>query len=123
MSGERPAIEVKRSREGPIFKVKVEPGASRTCVRGVHAGGLKVAVQAPPEKGKANDALVRFLSSALACSRGELEVVSGASAREKHLLWRGADPDVAAARLLGLAAPGGEGEGARGASRKPKSQA
>jgi len=96
-------VEVAATRDGASFRVKAQPGAGRTAVTGVHAGALKVAVGAPPEKGKANDALVRFLEGALGLGRGGLQVAAGQGSREKRLVAEGVDAAALAARLLALA--------------------
>ena len=92
-------VKVDASREGAIFRVKAQPGAPRTAVKGEHDGALKIAVAAPPEKGKANEALVRFLAGALEVDRRAVEVISGETARVKAILVRGADPAAVRAKL------------------------
>ncbi|MBC8378073.1 MAG: DUF167 domain-containing protein, partial [Planctomycetes bacterium] len=42
--------------------VKVVPGSSRTEIAGTLDGMLKIRVAAPPEKGKANKALLAFIA-------------------------------------------------------------
>jgi uncharacterized protein (TIGR00251 family) len=93
---------VDAAKEGAVFRVKVRPGAPRTEVVGEHAGAVKVTVKAPPEKGKANEALVRFLAEALAVDRRALEVVSGETSREKRVLARGHTAADIEARLAAL---------------------
>lgn len=65
------------------FRVRVVPRASRTEVAGEHAGALRVRLAAPPVDGKANAALIRFLSSALSVPRAEIRIVRGESSRSK----------------------------------------
>jgi len=60
-----------------LVSVKAVPGASRTRIMGEWNGRLKVAVAAPPEKGKANKAIVVLLANALGVSRRDVEVVAG----------------------------------------------
>ena len=60
-----------------LIPVKVVPGASRTRILGELDGRLKVAVAAPPEKGKANDALTALLAKRLGIRRRAVVVVSG----------------------------------------------
>jgi hypothetical protein len=91
--------------------VKAQPGARRTAVTGLHGGALKVAVQAPPEKGKANEALLRFLEEALGLTRGALGIASGEGSRDKRFLARGTDAASLAARLGGLVPGHGHGHG------------
>ena len=67
------------------LRVRVVPRASRTGVAGVHDGALRVRLAAPPANGKANAALVRFLSRALGVPRTGVRIVGGAAGRSKVL--------------------------------------
>ena len=62
------------------------------------AGGLVVQVTAAPEKGRANQALVKLLAKSWRVSQSSLSIVAGAKERTKTLLLEG-DP---AARMLML---------------------
>lgn len=57
--------------------VKVVPGASRTQLAGWLGNELKIRVSAPPEKGKANKAVLRLLAKTLQIAENELTIVSG----------------------------------------------
>ena len=94
---------IRATREGASFQVKVQPGARATGAKGEHAGALKVAVAAAPEKGKANDALVRWLAEALGVGRADVAIVAGETARLKSVVVRGIDAGALAARLEALA--------------------
>ncbi|HEC02146.1 MAG TPA: DUF167 domain-containing protein, partial [Phycisphaerales bacterium] len=49
-----------------VFAAKVVPGSSgNTRISGVLDGMLKIKVSAPPEKGKANQSLLKFLARVL----------------------------------------------------------
>jgi uncharacterized protein (TIGR00251 family) len=72
-----------------IVKVRVQPKASRDAIVGEHAGALKIAVTAPPDKGKANKAVVELLAKALGIPKSSIELVSGTTSREKTLAIRG----------------------------------
>jgi hypothetical protein len=65
-----------------LLTVWVVPGASRTAIVGDHGDTLKVRISAPPEGGKANKALVEFISKKTG-ARGTL--ASGATNRRKVL--------------------------------------
>lgn len=62
---------------GVEVDVKVVPNASRQGVVGVLGDRLKVAVKAPPEKGKANRAVAAVLAEALGVSAKNIEVTAG----------------------------------------------
>lgn len=57
------------------------PGASRSEIAGALGDRLKVRVAAPPERGRANEALVAVLREWLGAR--EVEVVAGIMSREK----------------------------------------
>jgi uncharacterized protein (TIGR00251 family) len=63
--------------------VHVSPGARRTEVAGRYGAGWKVRVAAPPERGRANEALVLHLAQVLGVPKAAVRVVAGAGARDK----------------------------------------
>ena len=78
-------IEVRESGTNLLFSVKVQPKASANRVLGEHGGALKVAVTAPPEKGKANAAVIALLSKALGVPKSSIQIVRGDTSRTKTL--------------------------------------
>lgn len=79
-------IELRESPEGVVLPVLVVPGASKERIAGLYGQRLKVAVQAPPEKGKANKALVSVLARALDLKKGQLSIIRGETQRQKDVL-------------------------------------
>jgi uncharacterized protein (TIGR00251 family) len=57
--------------------LKVVPKASRNRVVGWVGERLKVQVTAPPERGKANDAVIELLAETLGLPRARIRIVSG----------------------------------------------
>lgn len=57
--------------------VKVVPGASRTRYLGEWENRARIAVSAPPEKGKANKALITFIARKLGVRKVDVQIVSG----------------------------------------------
>jgi hypothetical protein len=86
-------IHVTARPDGCVVPVKAQPGARRTGVVGEHAGALKLAVAAPPEKGRANQALVELLSDLLGVKCRQVQLVAGKTSADKKFL------------ILGLSAP------------------
>lgn len=82
-------IAVTEHAEGCVLPVRAQPGARRAGVQGEQAGALKVAVTAPPEDGRANQALVDVLRKALGVKRSQLELIGGQTSRDKRFLIRG----------------------------------
>ena len=81
------------------LRLHVVPGASRAGVVGRHGDGWKVRVTAPPERGKANEAVVRLVAATLGLPRAAVTIVSGHGTREKTVEVAGADPDSIDAAL------------------------
>ena len=72
---------------GPMnnFPVKVQPKASRDQVVGYRGGVLQLRVSAPPDKGRANAAVVALLADALGVAKFRVRIVRGQSSRDKVL--------------------------------------
>ena len=95
-------IAVTEHAEGCVLPVRAQPGARRAGIQGEQAGALKVAVTAPPEQGRANQAVVEVLRAALDLKRGQIDLVSGATSRDKRFLIRGVSKAELDARLRAL---------------------
>ena len=63
--------------------VRVSPGSRRTEVAGRYGAGWKVRVAAPPERGRANEALVLHLAELLGVPKAAVRVVAGPASRDK----------------------------------------
>jgi uncharacterized protein (TIGR00251 family) len=92
------------SAEGIQVAVRLTPRAGRTRIEGLaeHAGEtvVKVAVAAPPEKGRANAALLEALAKEWRLPKSALKITVGARARRKTVLVAG-DPSALLKRLEG----------------------
>lgn len=84
---------------GALVEVRASPASSRDAVRGEVAGRLKVAVTAPPERGRANAAVARVLAGRLGVPKGSVELAAGEASRDKTYLVRGLDAEAVRARL------------------------
>jgi len=84
------------------LKLRVSPGARRPGIGGRHGDAWKVRVSAPPEGGRANEAVLDLLADALDVSRGRLALVSGHSSRDKVVVLNGLD-QAHSERLLAAA--------------------
>lgn len=61
----------------------VSPGANRSELVGRHGDGWRARIAAPPERGRANDALCKLLGDALRVPTRSVRVVAGHTARAK----------------------------------------
>lgn len=92
-------IELSESTDGIVFGVKARPGAKRNAITGEHAGMLRVAVTVAPEKGKANDAIVKLLAEVLGLRKQDLSLVRGMTSTEKAFRAQGISRIELASRL------------------------
>jgi uncharacterized protein (TIGR00251 family) len=80
---------IRETSKGLLLPVRAVPRASKNEIQGVHGDALKVRLQAPPVEGKANQALIRFLSDTLDIPRAQLSIASGETGRNKTVLVTG----------------------------------
>jgi uncharacterized protein (TIGR00251 family) len=66
-----------------LLLVHVRPGAKTAAVVAEFGGRLKIAIDAPPVDGKANEALVAYLARVLGRARSRLQIQSGGTHRDK----------------------------------------
>ncbi|WP_238365090.1 DUF167 domain-containing protein [Mesobacterium pallidum] len=67
---------------GQAFEVRVTPKAARNRIT-VEDGQVRVYVTTAPEDGKANAAVAKLLATALGVGKTRLELVRGATSRDK----------------------------------------
>jgi uncharacterized protein (TIGR00251 family) len=84
-------------------RLRVSPGANSAHVVGRHGEAWKVRVAAPPEEGRANEAVVRLLAETLSLPRDAVTLVSGHGARDKIVQLAGLDPTQIERRLSSAA--------------------
>ena len=95
-------IAIAPHAEGTVLPVLAHAGARRDAVLGERAGALRVAVTAPPERGKANAAIQAMLAESLGCKPERVALLSGASARQKRFLIAGVASEELRRRLAAL---------------------
>jgi uncharacterized protein (TIGR00251 family) len=104
MNPETNAGMIRTVADGVTLAVRAQPGAKKTAVAGVYGEGcaaqLKIAVQAPPIEGRANEALIAFLAATFGLARKSVELIGGESSRSKVFLLRGVTVAQAEAVLV-----------------------
>lgn len=93
MTGQASARGALFVTDGPTWtlRIRAKPDSSRTRVLGVREGALEIAIAAPRVEGAANEELIRFLHKESGLPKSRIELVSGATGREKLLRFHGAD--------------------------------
>ncbi len=90
---------------GVRLAVQIQANAKKTEVVGVLDDALKIKLHAQPIEGKANEALIRFLSDTLSVPRSAIALTHGQTNKRKLLEISAArlTPDSVAVLLLGEA--------------------
>jgi uncharacterized protein (TIGR00251 family) len=78
-------IELHIADDDVLIPIRVVAGARRTAIVGEHGGRLRIAVNQPPERGRANQAVVELLASELDLPRGRVTIRSGETRPRKSL--------------------------------------
>lgn len=68
-----------------VLRVKVIPRASRSEIVGWENDELKIRLAAVPDKGQANDELIRFLSRHLGVGKTSIVLLNGETSRHKKI--------------------------------------
>jgi uncharacterized protein len=99
-SGPDPRSLFDVTREGAVvLRVHAQPGVTHPGIAGTHGDAVKVRVDAPAERGRANAALEQLLATVFDVPRTSVAVVSGATSRAKRVRIDGLRPDDAVAAL------------------------
>jgi hypothetical protein len=79
-------LKVEEHKDGVVFVAKIVPGSSGpTRICGLLDDMLKVKVSAAPEKGKANQCLIKFLSKQLDIKKNSISIISGITSPVKQI--------------------------------------
>jgi uncharacterized protein (TIGR00251 family) len=83
-----------------IIKLIVKPNSAKNFIEGVYLDRIKIRIAGPPEKGKANRELIKFISEKLEIPKKNIKIISGEKSHLKVLEitdWRN---DNLASKLL-----------------------
>ena len=81
------------------LRLRVSPGSGRAEFAGRYGDAWKVRVTAPPENGRANDAVTRLVADTLALPLSAVTIVSGHGGRDKIIELTGVGPGLVERRL------------------------
>ena len=85
-----------------VLALRVQPGAKRSQLKGMHGDRLRVAVASPPVDGKANRALVIWMAKLLGLRRSDVTLISGAASRDKRVCCAAPRSEIEAALTRAL---------------------
>lgn len=66
----------------------LQPGASKTEFSGLHGDRLRIRIKAPPVDGKANAAIIEFLSREFSVAKNQVIIEQGELGRQKTIRIR-----------------------------------
>ena len=83
------------------LSIKVVPSSRKNRIVGKYGDAIKIQVSAPPEGGKANDAVLALLAQALGLRPHQLTITRGHTQPRKTIQVDGLDQSTVEQRLLG----------------------
>jgi len=82
------------------LSIQVHPGAKKNEVVRFEAGVWHIKVAAPPVEGKANEALIKFLSKSLDIPKSKISLEKGTTSRHKIISVEGLSTEQIQSLLL-----------------------
>lgn len=81
---------LKETKDGIVLSLKISPNASKNEIINT-PDGIKIKITAQPIEGKANKALIEFLSKQFKMPKTSIEILRGETSKEKTVLFKTAD--------------------------------
>jgi uncharacterized protein len=82
-------LSLTQTEKGIVFRILVQPRASRRGIAGVQDGMLRVRITSPPVEGRGNEEVIRLLADALKVGRDRVTILSGQKGRRKTVAVAG----------------------------------
>lgn len=88
-------------QKGAALAIRVTPRARKNEVVEILSDGtVRIRLAAPPTEGKANEALIEFLSDVLEVPRSSIDIVAGQTGRDKLISVLDLDAATVQQRIL-----------------------
>ena len=87
------------TKTGVMLSVHACPRAAQDQVQGLYGDAVKIRLRSPPVDGRANEALIAFLSRILNVPARNLIIVAGHSSRRKRVAVAGVTEAAVRAKL------------------------
>ncbi len=96
-------IPIRDTPQGATFTIRVQPRARKTAITGTFGEGentaLKLAINAPPIDGRANEAVIEFFAELFAIPRAAIQILAGEKSRTKLIRIEGKSAEEITAAL------------------------
>lgn len=83
------------------LNIRVQPGARKNMITGYTDGVLNIKITTRPEKGKANESLIKYLSDILGTAKSNITIQRGTTSRNKVVSIQGLSTRNVISRLMG----------------------
>lgn len=93
-------IKINEKDNGVTIECRVSPRAGRNAIKRITDGVLHISLAAPPIEGRANKALVDFLSSIFSIPPSKISITMGKQNRLKVVYLEGLDKQTVIKRLI-----------------------
>jgi uncharacterized protein (TIGR00251 family) len=89
-------------KKGAALAVRVTPRSSHNEIVEIQEDGtVRIHLTAPAHEGKANEELIEFLSEILGAPKSHIDILAGASGRDKLITVLDMDADEVHSRIVG----------------------
>ena len=78
-------LKIEQIGADAVFNVKIVASSSKTAIAGCLDGMLKIKVSAPPKKGKANQAIIKFLAGKMGVKKRQITIATGLRSTIKQI--------------------------------------
>ena len=78
---------LKETKEGIVLHIKISPNAKKNEIIKTEEG-IKIKITALPIDGKANKAVIEFLSKTLKIPKTYIQIIKGETSKEKTILFK-----------------------------------
>ena len=92
---------IKETEDGFSINIRIIPNSSKNCMI-IEEDLIKVKVTAQPIEGKANKALIEFLSKELKIPKSKIEIVKGETSKDKVVFFSVKDRQIKDSVILRL---------------------
>ena len=89
------------NEEQAKLTIRIHPGASKNMITGYCDGIFTIKITTRPEKGKANESLIKYLSKLLGIAKSRIEIQKGTTSRNKVISIQGLSTKSALSLLAG----------------------
>ena len=83
---------IKQTQDGITVNIKIVPNSSKNNIV-IEDGFVKVKITAQPIEGKANKALIEYLSKIIKIPKTKISIVKGDTSKEKTLFFQTEDTE------------------------------